>query len=134
MSDVQIPLELVSNFLSIVILIILFLKYLQYKKKLDVVKGLDKLKVEKKLTSEDKDFIRQNFKDYRMAHHRDEERAKLVYPVFILIAGVLLAFLDFSDALIHLNVVVVAYIYLHISKLHNKNFVHFLQELNKDID
>lgn len=134
MPETQIPLELISNFLSIAILIALFFKYYQYKKKLEVLKGLDKLKRENNLTQEDKEFIKKNFKDYRQALQRDEERLKFVYPVFILIAGVLLAFLPFSEAMIHLNVVVVAYIFLHVNRIHTRNFVKFLQELNEDID
>lgn len=134
MGETQIPLELLSNLISVGILIAIFAKYVQYKKKLDVLKGLDQLKKEKKLTLEDKDFIKSNFKDYRQALNKEEERLKLVYPVFILAAGVLLAFLDFQTAMIHLNVVVVAYIYLHVSKIHTRNFVTFLQELSKEIE
>jgi len=134
MSETSFPLELVSNFLSIVILIALFFKYYQYKKKVDVLKGLGNLKEQKKLTSEDKEFIKKNLKDYRIMLFREEERIKLTYPVFILIAGVLFAFLPFQEALIHLNVVVVAFIYLYASKLHTKNFTKFLEDLNKNID
>ncbi|RXK12819.1 hypothetical protein CP965_09610 [Halarcobacter mediterraneus] len=130
----QIPLELISNFLSLIILIMIFVKYYQYKKKLEVLKKLDELKTSKKLTSEDKSFIKLNLKDYQILIVKDEQRLKLVYPVFILIAGILLAFLDFKEALIHLNVVIVAYILLQINKIHNKNFVSFLTELNKDLD
>lgn len=134
MSESQIPLELISSFLSIVILIALLYKYFQYKKKLDVLKGLDELNKEKKLTNDDKEFIRKNFKDYRQLLHREEERLKITYPVFILIAGALIAFLTFQEAMIHFNVVVVAYIYLYISKIHTRNFVTLLQKLNKDIE
>lgn len=134
MEQTGFPLELVSNFLSVVILIALFVKYYQYKKKLDVLKGLDELKEAKQLTLEDKDFIKANLKDYKVSLLKDEERIKLAYPVFILIAGVLVAFLSFQEALIHLNVVVVAYIYMHVGRLHNRNFATFLEELTKDLD
>ncbi len=134
MSDTQLPLELVSNFLSIVLLVILLLKYYQYKKKMAVIKGLDDLKERKKLTSEDKDFIKSNFKDYSMATGRDEQRLKLFYPVIILVVGVILAFLPLKEALIHLNVVVVAYIFLYVSKIHSRNFATLLHRLAKDID
>lgn len=134
MEQTGFPLELVSNFLSVVILIALFVKYYQYKKKLDVLKGLDELKEAKQLTLEDKDFIKANLKDYKVSLLKDEERIKLAYPVFILIAGVLVAFLSFQEALIHLNVVVVAYIYMHVGRLHNSNFATFLEELTKDLD
>lgn len=132
--DFQIPLELISNLISVAILAALLYKYLQYKKKLDVLKGLDVLKNEKKLTSEDKEFIKKNLKDYKLAFENDEERIKIVYPVFILITGILFIYLSFQEAMIHLNLVVVAYIYLHISKLHNRNFYNFLKELSNNID
>ncbi len=132
--DFQIPLELISNLISVAILAVLLYKYLQYKKKLEVLKGLDVLKQQKKLTLEDKEFIKKNLKDYRLAFETDEERIKLSYPIFILIAGILFTFLSFQEAMIHLNLVVVAYIYLHISKLHNRNFLNFLKELSNNID
>jgi hypothetical protein len=129
----QLPLELVSNFLSIVILVLLGIKYFQYKKKLDVLKRLDELKKAKKLTVEDKEFIKSNFETCKVDLGRTMRRLKMLYPVFILAAGVLLAFLSFKEALIHLNVVVVAYIYLHVSKIHARNFVTFLDGLVKGI-
>ncbi len=132
--DFQIPLELISNLISVAILAVLLYKYLQYKKKLEVLKGLDVLKQQNKLTLEDKEFIKKNLKDYRLAFETDEERIKLSYPIFILIAGILFTFLSFQEAMIHLNLVVVAYIYLHISKLHNRNFLNFLKELSNNID
>ena len=130
----QLPLELISNLLSIAILVMIFVKYYQYKKKLDVLKGLNDLKDSKKLTSEDKNFIKTNLKDYQILMARDEQRIKLSYPVFILIAGVLLAFLDFQEAMIHLNVLVVTYIFMQVNKIHNRNFVNFLSDLDKDLD
>lgn len=134
MQDIPIPLELVSIFISLALSIALILKFYQYKKKLDVLKGLDELKEKKKLTVDDKEFIKSNFKDYRMTLARDEQRLKLLYPAFILAAGVLLAFLSFEEAMIHLNVVVVAYIFLQVSKIHTRNFVTLLDALNKNLD
>ncbi|PLY04250.1 MAG: hypothetical protein C0625_17035 [Arcobacter sp.] len=134
MEDSKLPLELVSSFLSIVILISLLFKYYQYKKKLDVLKGLNELKEQKKLTQEDNEFIKKNYKDYKYSFARDEQRLKLIYPVFILIVGILLAFLPFQEAMIHLNVVVVAYIYLQVNKIHTRNFLTFLDELKNDLN
>ena len=129
----QLPLELVSSFLSIVILISLLLKYYQYKKKLEVLKGLNELKEKKQLTSDDKDFIKKNYKDYKYAYAREEQRLKLVYPIFILITGILVAFLSLQEAMIHLNVVVVAFIYMQVTKIHTRNFLTFLDGLHKDL-
>ncbi len=131
MFEIQ-SLGLISNFLSIIVLIALFIKYYQYKKKLEVLKGLNELKEENKLTKEDKEFIVTNYKDYKQALQNQEQRLKLVYPVFILIAGILIAFLPFQEAMVHLNIVIVSYIYLHVEKIHTKNFINFLQELDKD--
>ncbi|MGB0989199.1 MAG: hypothetical protein ACPGUI_00065 [Halarcobacter sp.] len=127
----QIPLELISNFISMVILIMIFVKYYQYKQKLDVLKGLDDLKNKKKLTADDKSFISSNLKDYQILFARDEQRVKLAYPIFILVAGIVLAFLEFKEAMIHLNVIVVAFIFMQVNKIHNRNFVNLLTELNK---
>lgn len=132
MENIQIPLELLSNFLSIIILILIFIKYFQYKKKLEVLKGLDELKSNNQLTQEDKEFINDNLKDYKLALENSEAKLKFSYPLFILIAGVLLAFLTFQEAMIHLNVIIVVFIYMQISRIHNKNFVTFLQNLNKE--
>ncbi|RXK01634.1 hypothetical protein CRV02_07070 [Arcobacter sp. CECT 8989] len=127
----QIPLELISNFISMVILIMIFVKYYQYKQKLDVLKGLDDLKNKKKLTADDKSFISSNLKDYQILFARDEQRVKLAYPIFILVAGIVLAFLEFKEAMIHLNVIVVAFIFMQVNKIHNRNFVNLLTKLNK---
>ncbi len=134
MENVQVPLELFSNFLSIIVLIFIFVKYYQYKKKLNVLKELNNLKENNDLTDEDKEFIKRNLKDYKIDFLKDEHRIKLAYPVFILVAGLLIAFLSFQETMIHLNVIIVVYIYMQISKLHNKNFVNFLEELNKDLE
>lgn len=130
--DLKVPLELISNLLSIGILIAIFFKYYQYKKKLDVLKSLNVLKEKKKLTPEDKDFISKNLKDYRKELINDENRIKLAYPILILAAGVLVAFLNFQEAMIHINVIVVAYIYMQVSKIHTRNFVSFLEQLDNE--
>lgn len=127
----QLPLELISNLLSLIILIMIFVKYYQYKKKLDVLKGLSELKEKRKLSDNDKVFINSNLKDYQILFARDEQRIKMVYPIFILIAGILLAFLEFKEAMIHLNVLVVAFIFMQVNKIHNKNFINALSQLNK---
>lgn len=134
MEGENIPLELVSSFLSIVILIGLVLRYYQYKKKLTVLKGLSDLKEQRKLTKEDKEFLKSNYEDYQYSFKTEESRIKLAYPVFILIIGVFIAFFSFKEAMIHLNVVVVAYIYLQVNKIHTKNFLTLLKDLNKDLN
>jgi len=129
----QLPVELISNFLSLAILVMIFVKYYQYKKKLDVINGLSELKKNNSLSSDDKSFIKTNLQDYQLLFARDTQRLKLTYPIFILIAGILLAFLDFKEAMIHLNVIVVAYIFMQVNKIHNRNFVTLLSDLEKGI-
>lgn len=128
----QFPFEIISNIASVIILISLFLKYNQYKKKLEVLKNLNELKEKRQLTVQDKEFIEKNYKDYKNLLEKNEERLKVVYPIFILIAGILLAFLPLQIAFIHLNVIVVLYIFMHVTKLHNKNFVTFLKGLREE--
>ena len=56
----QIPLQLISNFASIIILGVLFYRYLQYKKNMDVIQGLEKLHITNELSEEYKVFITNN--------------------------------------------------------------------------
>ncbi|MGA1931879.1 hypothetical protein ACH5BF_04035 [Arcobacter sp. YIC-464] len=127
----QFPLELVSNFLSIILLLALFFKYLQYKKKIDIIKGLDKLREEKDITSEDYQFIRDNEREYKEKLEKTEANIKIAQPVFIIIAGILILSFDFQEAMIHLNVVVVAFIFMQVDKIHKRNLYAFLKELKK---
>jgi len=128
----QFPLELVSNFLSIVLLIALFYKYLQYKKNIDVIKGLDKLKDEKKIRLEDYQYIRNNEKEYKDKLEKAVGNIKIAQPVFIIIAGVLILSFEFQEAMIHLNVVVVAFIFMQVDRIHKRNLYSFLRELRKE--
>ncbi|QKF83448.1 hypothetical protein [Halarcobacter ebronensis] len=132
MEDISIYFQLLTSFLSIVILLAIFFRYYQYKKKLEVLKKLNKLKEQNLLTPKDRDFIKNNHKEYKETLKKDEERIKLIYPLFILIAGVLLAFLPLGEVVIYINVLIVSYIYLQIIKIHNKNFEAFLKELQED--
>ncbi len=127
----QFPLELVSNFISLVVVIAVFYRFYQYKQKLDVIKGLGELHEQNRLTSEDKEFIKTNFQEYSFKLQKQEALIKFVYPLFIMIAAGLLLIFSFSEAMIHLNVIVVIFIYLHIIRIHQKNFVSFLKELQE---
>lgn len=128
----QLPVELISNFASIGLLIFLFYRYLQYKKKLDVIKGLDKLKEENSLTQEDLEFIKANEKEYKQKLIKTEYNIQVATPLFILITGALVLLLSFQEALIHLNVVVVAFIIMQVDKLHKKNIYGFLTQLKQE--
>ncbi len=127
----QFPLELLSNFISLIVVFAIFYRFFQYKQKLDVIKGLEKLHEQNSLTPEDKEFIKTNFQEYSYKLHKQTGLIKFMYPFFILITGGLILIFSFSEALIHLNVIVVIFIYLHIVRIHLNNFVNFLKELQE---
>ena len=127
----QIPLELLSNFLSIVIIAFMFYRYTQYKKKIDVINKLVELKKEDKLSDDDKKFIEENEYEYRDILAKTLGNFKLSKPVFILIVGVIFIFFPLQQALIHLNVVVVAFIFMMLDKTHKGNLYKLLYELKK---
>jgi len=129
----QIPFELISNVASIILLLILGYRFLQYKKKVDIIKGLEELKRESKLTSEDIEFINQNESEYKQKIISAEASIRLAKPIFILIAGVLILMFSFQEAMIHLNVVVVAFIFMMVDKIHKKNLYGNLYSLKKEI-
>lgn len=123
------PLELISNLLSIIIVAGIIYKFYQYKKKMDVLGQLTQLKEENKLTEEDNAFIAKNLLEYEIQLEKDKGLIKLAYPFFILIAGVLMLTFSMAEALIHINIVIVTFIYLYISKMHTQNFIQLLKKL-----
>ena len=129
MQETQFPLELVSNFLSLLVVIAIFYRFSQYKKKMDVIKQFSVLKDENKLTEDDKQFIEDNYHEYGVKYQKQQAMIKLMYPLLILITGSLFLLLTTSEALIHLNIVVVSFLYLHIVRIHYKNYFNLLTEL-----
>lgn len=129
----QLPFELISNIASMGLIFLLFYKYLQYKKNLDVIKGLDEIKDNNSFTTEDINFIKSNEREYKEKVLKVENNVRLATPVFIIIAGLLVLMFSFQDALIHLNVVVVAYIFMQVDRIHKKNLYSFLYELKKSV-
>ena len=129
----QIPLELISNFISIVLIFILFYKYLQYKKKIDVMKELSILVEENNLSEDDKKFIIDNEKEYKEKVIKTEASVKFSNPIFILIAGLVFITFPLTDAMIHLNVVVVAFLFMQVDRIHKKNLYKFLFDLESKI-
>jgi len=83
----QIPLQLISNFVSIVILGILLYRYLQYKKNMDVIQGLEKLHITNELSEEDKAFIIKNEQEYKLKLIKTQSLIKFAKPLFIFIVG-----------------------------------------------
>lgn len=125
------PLELISNFVSLIVVIAIFYRFFQYKKKMAVIQGLQDLKQSHQLKTQDHDFIQSNYQEYAVQLQKQEALIKFIYPIFILLAGVLIMLFSFSSALIHLNIIVVIFIYLHIVRIHLKNFVNLLGQLKE---
>jgi len=127
------PIELISNVASIAIIFTMLYRYLAYKKHLDVIKGLGSLQEEDKLTPEDIEFIKSNEREYSEKVVKTEANVKISQPILILIAGVLILTFSFQEALIHLNVVVVAFIFMQVDRIHKRNIYGFLNQLKKAI-
>ena len=121
------PLEIISNVVSLIIIGVIIARFVNYKKKVSVIDGLYTLKEENKLTPEDKEFISSNLAEYQVLLHKQIGFNKLMYPAFVLIAGIFFVFFEFSEALIHINILVVTYIYLYIKRVHYKNYIELLE-------
>ena len=128
----EIPLEIISNILSIILVGILIFNYLKHKKRIEVIQKLDGLKNENQLTTDDISYIIENKKEYKEKSEKADAFAKLLTPVFILIVGVLFIYLPLSEAMIHLNVFVVTFILIQLDKINKKNTFILLKGLKKD--
>lgn len=127
----DIPLELITSFLSIIGLIMIFRQYFGYKKVIEVVKDLGKIKENNKLSQENKTYITNNLKEYQGKLTYQIALNKLLYPVFIIIGAAFTMLVPFDQAIIHFNVLFVGFIYISILKIHLGNIVKFLEELNE---
>ena len=127
----DIPLEFISNILSIVLVAILIFKYLKHKKVIDVIKKLDDLKNENNLNNDDLAYITQNQNEFKVLSEKADALAKFLNPLFILLVGVLFIYLPLSDAMIHLNVIVVAFILIQLDKTNKKNTLTLLKGLSE---
>lgn len=126
----DLPLELISSIISIIILAMIFKQYLQYKKVVDVIKVLNESYENKTLSSDDKIYIKDNLKEYQEKLVYKTSFNKLMYPIFIIIAAGLTLVFEFSQIVIHFNIIVVAFIYITIVKMHLSNIVKYLEELD----
>ncbi|WP_375725018.1 hypothetical protein LXN10_06290 [Arcobacter sp. KX21116] len=121
------PIEIVSNIVSLLIIVLIIIKFVSYKKKVSVIDGLYKLEEENKLSNNDKEFIKSNLLEYEILHEKQIGFNKFMYPAFILVAGIFFIYFDFAEAMIHINILVVAFIYLYIKKIHYKNYIELLK-------
>ncbi len=129
MSEQTFPLELISNFISILILCVIFYRYYQYKQKLDVLNKFKEIKDKNNLSIEDKTFLEKNLNEYKQEHVKVEALLKFLYPVFIMVAAILVLLFSFSTAMIHLNIVIVIFIYLHVKRIHIRNLLILLEDI-----
>ena len=129
----NLPIQFASNFISIILVGVLIYTFLKHKKRMDVITKLDELKDQNLLTQEDLSYISENEKEYKEKSEKADALAKLLMPVFILIVGVLFVYLPTSEAMIHLNAFVVAFILVQLNKINKKNTYTFLKDLKKPI-
>ena len=129
----NLPIQFASNFLSIILVGVLIYTFLKHKKRMDVITKLDELKDQNLLTQEDLSYISENEKEYKEKSEKADALAKLLMPVFILIVGVLFVYLPTSEAMIHLNAFVVAFILVQLNKINKKNTYTLLKDLKKPL-
>ena len=127
----NLPIQFASNFLSIILVGVLIYTFLKHKKRMDVITKLDELKDQNLLTQEDLSYISENEKEYKEKSEKADALAKLLMPVFILIVGVLFVYLPTSEAMIHLNAFVVAFILVQLNKINKKNTYTLLKDLKR---
>ena len=129
----NLPIQFASNFLSIILVGVLIYTFLKHKKRMDVITKLDELKDQNLLTQEDLSYISENEKEYKEKSEKADALAKLLMPIFILIVGVLFVYLPTSEAMIHLNAFVVAFILVQLNKINKKNTYTLLKDLKKPV-
>ena len=129
----NLPIQFASNFLSIILVGVLIYTFLKHKKRMDVITKLDELKDQNLLTQEDLSYISENEKEYKEKSEKADALAKLLMPLFILIVGVLFVYLPTSEAMIHLNAFVVAFILVQLNKINKKNTYTLLKDLKKPV-
>ena len=129
----NLPIQFASNFISIILVGVLIYTFLKHKKRMDVITKLDELKDQNLLTKEDLSYISENEKEYKEKSEKADALAKLLMPLFILIVGVLFVYLPTSEAMIHLNAFVVAFILVQLNKINKKNTYTLLRDLKKSV-
>jgi hypothetical protein len=129
----QIPTEIISNVISILLVIVLFYKFSKHKKQLTVIQKLSALNEENTLTNADISYIKDNEKEYEEKDLKAQNLIKLLNPIFILVIGVIFIYLPLSEALLNLNAFIVAYILIQLDKINKNNTFTLLKELRKSI-
>jgi hypothetical protein len=127
-----IPLEFLSNIISIILVGILVFNYLKHKRNIEIIQKLDLLKTNNELTEQDIIYINEKEKEYKEKGENAEALIKFLNPLFILIVGILFIYFPFAEAMIHLNTIVVLFILVQLNKINKKNTYTLLKELKKE--
>lgn len=127
-----IPLEFLSNIISIILVGILVFNYLKHKRNIEIIQKLDLLKTDNELTEQDIIYINEKEKEYKEKGENAEALIKFLNPLFILIVGILFIYFPFAEAMIHLNTIVVLFILVQLNKINKKNTYTLLKELKKE--
>lgn len=127
-----IPLEFLSNIISIILVGILVFNYLKHKRNIEIIQKLDLLKTNNELTEQDIIYINEKEKEYKEKGENAEALIKFLNPLFILIVGILFIYFPFAEAMIHLNTIVVLFILVQLNKINKKNTYTLLEELKKE--
>lgn len=127
-----VPLEFLSNIISIILVGILVFNYLKHKRNIEIIQKLDLLKTDNELTEQDIIYINEKEKEYKEKGENAEALIKFLNPLFILIVGILFIYFPFAEAMIHLNTIVVLFILVQLNKINKKNTYTLLKELKKE--
>lgn len=130
MDNLNIIIIQLSNFISLILVFFIIYQIYQYKKVLSVIKRFNELKNNKALAEEDKTYIKTQYKEYEALKNQNDKIIKLLNPLAIIIASLLLLLFNFQEALIHFNIIIVALVYFYLKRIHFRNIVSFLDELS----
>lgn len=125
----EFPLEFISNIVSLIVIGVIVMMFVKYKKRVAVIDGFAQLAKNKKLSDDDKKYIKDNINEYQNKFVKQEAFIKLMYPALVLVAGIFLFFFPFAEALIHINIIVVTFIYLYVKKIHYRNYITMLKAI-----
>lgn len=124
-----IPLEYFTTGSSIIIVVLILYTIITYKNRIGLIQNLIKEKEKGNFTAQDKSAVEESLVQAQILRLKIVKLSKTIYPAFILVAGVFFAFFDMKEALTHINVVVVAFLYLHILKTNVTSYINQMQLL-----
>jgi len=129
MTDSAIPLEYLTTGSSILVVFLILYTIFSYKNKISLVQALIEEKEKGKFTAQDRTAIEESLLEAQILAFRIEKLRKTLYPAFLLLAGVFFAFFEFKEALTHVNIVIVVFLYIHILKKNVTSYINQMQVL-----